>query len=157
MKRCRRCGEDKARTEFWVERAGKDGLQSYCKDCKRELGRDDSNRRRDKIRAWEREHTTPCVDCGTLTSRGYLSGNGSQMPTLRCQNCQNRKLYEDAHDRAERLLQMRRDGLSNIEIAQREGISPENVATSLQRSQVARFPELTWIPAPYAAKRGVAA
>lgn len=33
MKRCRRCKEEKPETEFYKNRANKDGLQYYCKAC----------------------------------------------------------------------------------------------------------------------------
>lgn len=33
-KRCRRCGEEKARTCFYANKANRDGLGPYCKPCK---------------------------------------------------------------------------------------------------------------------------
>lgn len=45
MKRCRKCGETKPRSEFHKNRAHKDGLQSYCKPCQMEA-----------VNVWRREH-----------------------------------------------------------------------------------------------------
>ena len=39
MKRCKRCGRELDESEFNKHKNTKDGLQSYCKECQRELNR----------------------------------------------------------------------------------------------------------------------
>lgn len=39
QKTCGRCGQAKARTEFYAHRSKKDSLQSYCKSCTKEDAR----------------------------------------------------------------------------------------------------------------------
>lgn len=34
---CRRCGRELPKGEFYVNNKSKDGLQTYCKDCKKEM------------------------------------------------------------------------------------------------------------------------
>lgn len=81
MKRCSKCGVEKDESEFSKCTSRRDGLQAYCKDCKRIL---DANyhkqhasynsERYKKIIAKRREviysYKTPCVKCGE--SRDYI-------------------------------------------------------------------------------------
>ena len=39
MKRCKRCGRVLDESEFNKHKNAKDGLQSYCRECQRELNR----------------------------------------------------------------------------------------------------------------------
>lgn len=49
MKKCQKCGRELPETEFYKNRAQKDGLQTYCKDCIKE---------RDKLRSLNRKHSS---------------------------------------------------------------------------------------------------
>lgn len=159
VKRCSKCGGVKPLDEFHRDRGSRDGRQYYCKSCSRamraawkarnperarESARRSNTKRREKIHKWEREHTTPCVDCGQLTSGGYR-----KQPTQRCAVCENRRRHAEAHARTAHWLVLRKQGFSNIEIAKREGVGPYVVATILQRSYVARFPDLEHVEASY--------
>jgi hypothetical protein len=80
MKRCPRCGETKARSEFHLNRVRRDGLQSICKSCRAVIDRERYERQhgtRTKVsaRTWERGRTAwmlslktdrPCTDCGKV-------------------------------------------------------------------------------------------
>lgn len=85
MKKCTRCGKDKELTEFAFRYKEKGILQSICKECKKELDREDYKRegRRVSIRkAWKKhkqktrkfveeyKKTHSCVKCGE--SRFYV-------------------------------------------------------------------------------------
>lgn len=76
-KKCGKCKEVKPRSEFALNRSKKDGLQSYCKTCKKEYDHDeyqrnaktqvDNNReRRHRQRDWFNEYkkTLKCGYCG---------------------------------------------------------------------------------------------
>ena len=39
MKTCINCQETKDHSEFWADKRSRDGLQSYCKTCSKERGR----------------------------------------------------------------------------------------------------------------------
>lgn len=60
LKRCSRCQEEKARTEFGKSSASPDGLRFECKDCKREYDRGYSARnaeiRRERAKQWARDN-----------------------------------------------------------------------------------------------------
>jgi predicted DNA-binding transcriptional regulator AlpA len=59
--------------------------------------------------------------------------------------------YREAHKRTARWLKLRAKGMSNGQIAEHEGVGVTAVSSALQRSRVARFDDLEWIPAPRAA------
>ena len=59
MKKCRRCGELKARTEFYKNAHAYGGLQSICKDCHHRYNAD--RRKAKRIRAYGEPGT--CVLC----------------------------------------------------------------------------------------------
>ena len=80
-KKCGRCGLGKSSLDFGVNNAKRDGLQTHCRECKRELQNRwyhenkqehivNVNRRRkertrlfrDRLNAYLTEH--PCVECG---------------------------------------------------------------------------------------------
>jgi hypothetical protein len=50
MKHCRKCGTDKARSEFHKDSQNKDGLYSYCKECNRAKTRAWGKANPDKVR-----------------------------------------------------------------------------------------------------------
>jgi hypothetical protein len=78
MKRCPRCGETKALSEFHRTKARRDGLQVYCKRCRAVI----DHRRYERLRGmqvptrvWERGRAEwllslkdgrPCTDCGRV-------------------------------------------------------------------------------------------
>lgn len=81
MKICAKCKEEKARDAFHRNAAKAEGLQSYCKVCKKDLdkryylsdpkahSKRTSNRRKSyhkKSRQfiWEYLEQNPCIDCG---------------------------------------------------------------------------------------------
>ena len=74
---------------------------------------------------------------------------------MRCESCRRARDHAEAEQRTAAWLELRREGWSNKAIAESAGCSPGVVADTLQRSRVARFPNLEWLPAPYAAARGV--
>lgn len=89
-----------------------------------------------------------CPGCGEMLRIG--SGYPSHR-SQRCAQC----VADEARFRTARWLELRRAGLGNREIAEREGVTTSVVTTQLSRARVGRYPELTWIPSPYAAARGV--
>jgi uncharacterized Zn ribbon protein len=57
MKRCPRCDNDLSEDKFSKNRNRKDGLQVYCKECRKKIDKksyNNSQRRRDKIRQSEK-------------------------------------------------------------------------------------------------------
>ena len=75
QKRCPKCDKVRAASHFYRNRASKDGLQSYCKDCSKTSRRPKSKRRTSRgytegrrveaskrLFAYLKKH--PCVDCG---------------------------------------------------------------------------------------------
>ncbi len=80
MKRCAACGLEKPRHSFSMNRARRDGLQSYCIDCSREYLRRHYKRHADRYRAraaarneqrrrvvrsiLQEAKARPCADCG---------------------------------------------------------------------------------------------
>lgn len=46
MKTCIRCEQDKPAAEFWRDKTTKDGMRIYCKECCREIAREDYRRHR---------------------------------------------------------------------------------------------------------------
>lgn len=78
MKRCSRCKQDKARSEFNRNTAKKDGLQNSCRDCKKTYDAEhysankqwyyDRNIKRKIDRRAETRalKTKPCTDCGVM-------------------------------------------------------------------------------------------
>lgn len=63
MKRCRKCGKEKPREDFYIRRGSPDGLQPRCKDCARVSSRECQaryNQREDvKKRNKEYRHSNP--------------------------------------------------------------------------------------------------
>ena len=59
-KTCRKCGEDKPAAEFYKSSANSDGLQAYCKPCKKGTYRGYVKDNREKVseafRRWSREN-----------------------------------------------------------------------------------------------------
>jgi hypothetical protein len=77
MKRCARCGEFKALSEFHKNKTRRHGLQVYCKHCRAVIDHDHYERvRGTRVRTlvWERRHEwllglksgRPCTDCGRV-------------------------------------------------------------------------------------------
>ena len=80
MKRCPACGLEKPRQAFSVNRAHRDGLQTYCIECSREYLRQHYRRHGDKYRVraanrnkqhravlrriFQEAKAQPCTDCG---------------------------------------------------------------------------------------------
>jgi hypothetical protein len=76
MKTCSTCGEPKPKTEFNRNRSKKDGLQSKCRDCSRDLAKAHFENNREHYRNRNREYRRklleevqklkdrPCQDCG---------------------------------------------------------------------------------------------
>jgi DNA-directed RNA polymerase specialized sigma24 family protein len=89
----------------------------------------DPTREKEKVR--KARYNGSCVDCGASTRYG------SSGPYERCDRCS--RMREAERRRAERdargrqMIEMRRGGLLNYEIAQRLGCSPEAVANLLYR------------------------
>jgi len=61
-KRCRKCGKVKPGSEFGVNRAVKDGLQSWCTQCKSRNVL--TSKRKFMGEIYALKERTPCADCG---------------------------------------------------------------------------------------------
>lgn len=104
-----------------------------------------NHRRAAAKRAWENEHDrSPCEMCGEpmgvgARRKGYVI----------CQACHSRI----AADRRAVMVQMRRDGLTNVEIAERLGTTPANVASIFYRERKIdpTIPRSSWYVAERAA------
>lgn len=79
MKRCPKCQETKTKSEFGSHSTRRDGVQVYCRLCRKEVDRasykkDPSKqvqRNRDrvnknKLKAFEYLSKHPCIDCGMI-------------------------------------------------------------------------------------------
>ena len=78
MKRCSRCGQSKPKSEFYKDRASRDGLGTYCKDCSNARSKEYHARNKTAIRkrakAYQNEHRLSqklqllggrvCQECG---------------------------------------------------------------------------------------------
>ena len=102
MKRCTKCGETKALTEFYVDRKKKDERTCQCKACKRTTERKyhEANIKRNKTGAGRvsAELTKLCVKCGEtkeLTAFGLSRGkkSGQQSMCMACCNAARRRRY----------------------------------------------------------------
>jgi hypothetical protein len=87
-----------------------------------------------------------CEVCGAPTN----GSNGREKAPKRCaaHNPGWETVHSQAEARTKRMLALRRQGLLNHEIAEREGVSVPVVADLLQRRRVARF-DLDHIASPY--------
>lgn len=92
----------------------------------REKNRADSERRRDAIRQWARDHSGPCADCGAPTHHPH---------SKRCPACHQEQLRREAIERCKLFISLRRSGLKNVEIAERCGVPPYVVTTALYQAQ----------------------
>ena len=64
-KTCKKCGITKDVNEFYKNKLTKDGLESYCKECKRELVKGRSQRDTYQgNKSFVESLKTPCVKCG---------------------------------------------------------------------------------------------
>lgn len=79
-------------------------------------------------REWEREQAGNCADCGRPLATPRAS---------RCEPCTREASRAAADERAERMIELRKQGLSNIQIGEREGVSRWAVATVLSRAKLA--------------------
>lgn len=44
-KKCSRCGQEKPFADFYAAKRNKDGLQSYCKECQKQLGKENRQKK----------------------------------------------------------------------------------------------------------------
>jgi transposase len=106
------CNDIPGRISTW-KRAHPDRIREY------------EARRAPKKRQWERDQAGDCVDCGV-----HLSCESS----TRCAPCKNALKHKEARERTERFIELRRQGLFNYEIADREGVTSAVIATTLHRA-----------------------
>lgn len=97
-------------------------------------------RENERKRRWECAHAGRCADCHRPLTDTRVQ---------RCEKCAREQKREAARKRTAKWLVLRRSGMGNWEIAEREGIPVYTVAVTLSRSRVARFPDLEWVRAPY--------
>lgn len=55
-KRCSKCGRELPLSEFYKRKSSKDGLQAYCKDCKKQHGKQWRADNSDYFKQWYAEH-----------------------------------------------------------------------------------------------------
>ena len=56
MKKCSKCKMVKSKSEFYKNRCHKDGLDTWCKDCKKEYDKKWRNSNRERRREYGREY-----------------------------------------------------------------------------------------------------
>lgn len=56
MKKCSGCGVLKSKTEYQKNKSRADGLQHYCKDCKKSLDKKSNQKHKDKVRERKRRY-----------------------------------------------------------------------------------------------------
>lgn len=83
MKKCSKCGELKADTEFYPKRKDGKELRARCKTCCSKSGRAWYVKHCEEILA--REKTADCVDCSASISGG----------AKRCKSCENKRRWRD--------------------------------------------------------------
>lgn len=82
MKKCGKCGVTKARTEFHANPTKKDGLQSMCKECRKEYHREHYLKNSTKYKAQVKARKVELRDF----IRRYKSLTG-------CKNCGDKRHY----------------------------------------------------------------
>lgn len=70
-KRCYKCGRTLPVTEFYKNRAMKDGLQTYCKDCTKERFDAKAEKEEKKMKTLRLFQFTPREIMEELSRRGY--------------------------------------------------------------------------------------
>lgn len=86
MKECRKCGEEKDDSAFGVSRQAKDGLQSWCKQCKSDDYRANIDRHKARAKRWREEnpervkenrkrYRSECLDKIKASNRRYYREN----------------------------------------------------------------------------------
>jgi hypothetical protein len=105
-KRCRDCGENKPRSEFWQRRASRDGLALYCVPCFRERNADAQSRKAAAegrvVRRHEARHMVVpegmkyCPRCQEVLALDAFVRNRSDPSGIGayCRPCQNAKVAE---------------------------------------------------------------
>lgn len=142
VKRCPSCDRVLPAEDFKVNRANKDGRQTYCRKCQQKWAADHRRSENERKRRWEAENSYPCEGCGQpLTPR---RGRGPL-----CVACRRHQEWAKARERTEQLLRMRRSGMTNGEIGAAVERSAHWVADHLRRANVAHY-DLEWLPAPRA-------
>ena len=89
MKRCSKCGEEKPLEAFSRSTAGKDGLQSHCKQCKARYREEN----RDKIRQSGREHYLKNREATLERHKRYYEQNREKHAAL------TKRYYEENRER----------------------------------------------------------
>lgn len=91
-------------------------------------------KRNEYKRAWDRSKRK-CEECGEPCSDPRCS---------RCLDCERRAQQDAARARCETFLDLRREGLTNVEIAKRFGVDPVVVASSIHRHAREKVPPPYW-------------
>lgn len=81
-------------------------------------------------RRWAQENRAECPRCGQPMGSGSAGRSPGRFRPEVCRNC----LTDEARARAARFIAMRKEGLLNVEIAEREGVETHVVATVLSRA-----------------------
>ncbi|WP_345993743.1 hypothetical protein [Sulfurimonas sp. HSL-1716] len=59
VKRCASCGFTKSAGEFYKNKTTKDGLESYCKDCKKSKNGTSKRKQKDESNPWPKQNIFP--------------------------------------------------------------------------------------------------
>lgn len=105
-KKCTKCGDVKDTALFNRRLASKDGLESKCRECEKELKREfrRKNRERNAGKLKDPNYHKTCFNCGVTKSSVDFSYNRSRKDGLSsmCKNCARKDIqsfYKDNPDR----------------------------------------------------------
>lgn len=112
---------------------------SGCKGCGAALkpsGPKDHRRKWCSERCRKRSYGDPCIDCGARTSYG---AEKKRVPEPHCDSCRAQRATNRRVERALKMLEMRRNGATNLEAARRLGVPVGTVATEMYRLHLLGF------------------
>ena len=120
MKKCKRCEQEKISIEFSICKNSKDGLNSWCKSCKREY-----SKHKNINRIFKKINKKVCSLCSFEKEvDDFSKGNTEDGFNVWCKNCQNEYNKKYYTENKERLNPIRKkwtiDNKNNLKDYQRE-------------------------------------